>query len=67
MPVNISNIHTSNRLDSNEGRQFGPENTQDLVKKVADRVYEMLLHEMRIEYERGRSTYGIRYLFKGGR
>ena len=67
MPVNISNIHTSNKLDSNEDRQFGPENTQELVKKVADRVYEMLLQEMRIEYERGRSTYGIRYLFKGGR
>jgi hypothetical protein len=67
MPVNISNIHTSSRLDSNEDRQFGPENTQELVKKVADLVYEMLLQEMRIEYERGRSTYGIRYLFKGGR
>ena len=67
MPINISKIHTSNRLESREVQQSTRENTQELVEKVADRVYEMLLQEMRIEYERGRSAYGFRYLFRGGR
>lgn len=67
MPVNISNIHTSIRPDSTEDRQSGSEITPELVKKVADRVYELLLQEMRIDYERGRSAYGIKYPSRGGR
>jgi hypothetical protein len=67
MPINISGIHTENRLESREVQESPSEITRELAKKVADRVYEMLLQEMRIEYERGRSTYGIRYLFRGGR
>lgn len=67
MPVNISNIHTTTRPDSNEDRQSGREITPEIIKKVADRVYELLLQEVRIENERGRSTYGIKYLSRGGR
>ena len=28
--------------------------TQELVAKIADRIYAMLLHDMKIERERGR-------------
>lgn len=67
MPVNISELNAQNRLETRENQQSGRENNQELVKKVADRVYEMLLREIQIDYERGRSAYGIRYLSRGGR
>ncbi|MGD2050166.1 MAG: hypothetical protein PVH03_11735 [Chloroflexota bacterium] len=67
MPIDISEIRTGKRPESRDVQGSHREISQELAKKVADRVYEMLLQEMRIDYERGRSTYGIRYLFRGGR
>ena len=67
MPIDISEIRTGKRPESRDVQGSHRGISQELAKKVADRVYEMLLQEMRIDYERGRSTYGIRYLFRGGR
>lgn len=56
MPVELqSDFGTSNRFRSAGGQPKKIVITQELVMAIADRIYALLIHEVKIERERGRS------------
>ena len=60
--------HAPNWQDSsrdNSGRRNSPI-TQELVNRIADKVYKMLLSDLKIEQERGRSSLRKPFAEQGG-
>ena len=51
-PQNRTN--RSSYLEPANGQSKSPSVTQELVREIADRVFMMLLHDLKIERERGR-------------
>lgn len=61
MPGEMQNDSSpSNRLQSADGQTKKVVITQELVMAIADRVYAMLIQEMKIERERHRFHGGFR-------
>lgn len=53
--------------ENNNGTQSNQEISPELVRKVADEVYKMLLEQARIDYERRRRPLRLDAGKKGGR
>lgn len=60
--------HVPTQAASNlrNGRRQNSPITQELVNRIADKVYAMLLSDLRIEQERGRSSLRKPFAEQGG-
>ncbi len=67
MPINISEVDATTGSETGTDRRSSNAITPELVRAVADQIYIMLLHEARINYERGRRTLGPNQHYRGGR
>jgi hypothetical protein len=67
MPNDTQPTETGVRSATSHESRAANEITPELVRQVAERVYAMLLMDLRIERERGGENFSRPHLWKGGR
>lgn len=67
MPRNLFGQRVTSSSDSPAEQNQSERITPELVRKIADEIYLMLMHESRVDYERRRYSLKSAQRLRGGR